>query len=135
MSDQVARVYLIDDDADMHHAVRLMLEPRGYEVKCFLTGSSGLEAIRRQPPDVLLLDIMLGSPVEGIELGNRLACDPQTSNIPIVMISSLSRAAAEDLARQIGLERLAADEFLEKPLAPDAVVEAVASAAAHRKAT
>ncbi len=125
MNPSSSRIVLIDDDPDMHHAVRLMLEPMGYQVDCFLTGASGLEAIRREPPGLILLDIMLASPTEGIELAATLRRDPQLAPIPIVMISSVDPDVARDLARQGGVDDLPADRFLEKPLTPATLLSAV----------
>ncbi len=125
MNPSAARIVLIDDDPDMHHAVRLMLEPAGHRVDCYLTGSAGLAAIREAPPDLILLDIMLASPTEGIELAVTLRQDPRLASIPIVMISSVDPDVARDLARQAGVDDLPADRFLEKPLTPTGLIEAV----------
>ena len=62
-----ARILLIDDDPDIHLAVEMMLVPLGYELTCYSTGAAGLEALRREPPDLLLLDIMLTQPTEGLQ--------------------------------------------------------------------
>ena len=111
-----ATVLLIDDDPDMHHAIRLILEPAGYRVDCQATAAAGLEAIRRKLPDVILLDIMLASPSEGLELAAQLKEDEQFARIPIIILSSIGRQIGADLAQQTGVDSVKVDRFLEKPL-------------------
>lgn len=120
-----AKVLLIDDDPDMHHAIRLILEPSGYQVDCQATAAAGLEAIRRGPPDVILLDIMLASPSEGLELAARLKDDEQFGQIPIIILSSIGRQIGADLARQTGVDTVRLDRFLEKPLDAKLLLSAV----------
>ena len=113
---------LIDDDSDIHHAVRLILEPRGYLVECRSTGNDGLDAIGKISPDIILLDIMLSSPTEGLKLANKLKNDPNTREIPIIVLSAIGLAAAEDLARDANLNFIDSERFLDKPLiAPDLI--------------
>lgn len=125
MGDAQASVLLIDDDPDMHLAARLMLEPTGYAVRCESTGPAGLNAIRSAPPDVILLDIMLSSPAEGIQLAATLKADEKFANIPIIMISSIGQQIGADLAQQSGVDSVKADRFLEKPLSAQILVTTV----------
>ncbi len=108
MVDKSLHVLLIDDDVDMHDVVRLMLEPQGHRVRCCNSGPAGLQAMRAERPDVVLLDIMLGTPTEGLELVEQVKADEDLGGVTIILISSAPlRAEAE---------RTAADGFLEKPL-------------------
>ena len=116
---------LIDDDPDMQYAIRLILEPMSYQVDCQPTGMAGLEAIRRQPPDVILLDVVLASPCEGLELAAKLGEDARLAQIPIIMISAVGREVSADWARQAGVDSVRADRFLEKPLEAQALLTAV----------
>ena len=125
MSGTGTHILLIDDDLDMHHAVKLILESSGYHVACYSTGPAGLEAIRRQPPDVILLDIMLASPSEGLELAATLKGDDRFRQIPIIMISAIGRQFGPGLAQEAGVGGVKADRFLEKPLDARALLAAV----------
>lgn len=118
-------ILLIDDDADMHHAARLMLEPAGYEIRCESTGPAGLNAIRRDPPDLILLDIMLAAPTEGIELAATLKDNARFKGIPIIMISSIGQQIGADLAQQTGVDSVKAERFLEKPLSAQTLLTTV----------
>ena len=61
-------ILLIEDDLDIHHAVRAMLPKPEFRVVCCNNGPTGLEALRRNPPDLVLLDIMLATPSEGFHI-------------------------------------------------------------------
>ena len=125
MSGAGEHILLIDDDPDMHHVITLILEPRGYQVSSERTGPAGLEAVWRQPPNLILLDIMLASPSEGLELAAMLKDDPRSERIPIIMISAIGRQVGADLARQMGVDSVSADRFLEKPLEAETLLAAV----------
>ena len=109
-------IVLIDDDQDMHEAIKLILEPEGYRVSCYSTGPAGLEAVRRDKPDLLLLDIMLASPSEGFHLAYELKEDAILKELPVVMISAIGQTTGMDYAKELGTEYVRAEGFLEKPL-------------------
>ncbi len=121
MPDAETRILLVDDDLDMHEVVKLILQPLGYQVKCCATTGAGLAALQAERPDLLLLDIMLATPTEGLELGRRLREDPVFAALPVILISS----AARDMAQ---VEQVQAAAFLEKPLDAKALRDAVAGA-------
>lgn len=116
MSAAGKHILLIDDDPDVQKAVRLMLEPEGYRLTCCPTAQTGLEAIRRDRPDLLLLDIMLTSPSEGFHLAYEIRQDDVLRAIPIIMISSIGQRMGMDYARELGTDYMPAELFLEKPL-------------------
>ncbi len=87
MSGNGKHILLIDDDTDMHDVVRLMLEPLGYQLTCVTTRAAGMQALRTRPPDLLLLDVMLSTPTEGLELARELRQDETCQHLPIIMVS------------------------------------------------
>ncbi len=115
-------VLVIDDDRDMHDVVRLVLEPMGYRTAACTTAAEGLTLIRALRPDLVLLDVMLTTPTEGLEVAARLRADPELRR-PVILISSAPLADREecDLA---GL----CVRFLEKPLDAQQLRGAVAEA-------
>ncbi|HUU85567.1 MAG TPA: response regulator [Phycisphaerae bacterium] len=119
------RILLIDDDPDMHDAVKMILEPLGHRVTCCSTGPAGLEALRSDPPDLLLLDIMLSSPSEGFYLAAEMKKHPALKDIPIVMISAIGQTMGTAFAKELGSDYVEADLFLEKPLEAGKLREAV----------
>ena len=126
MSDEGKRIVLIEDDPDMHAAIRMILEPQGFSITCCSTGPEGLEAVRQERPDLILLDIMLSSPSEGFHLSYEMKQDEALAKIPIIMISAIGETMGMDFAKELGSEYVQAEVFLEKPLDAAELREAVA---------
>jgi DNA-binding response OmpR family regulator len=126
-------ILLIDDDADIHEAVKMILEPAGYQVECALTGPAGLEAARRRTPDLILLDIMLDSPSEGFHLAYELKKDDLLKTVPIVIISSIGKTMGMDYAKELGSDYVPVDQFLDKPFDAATLRNAVQKALTGKK--
>ncbi len=104
-----ARILLVDDDPNIVQLVRLYLEKEGYDVETADRGDKALEAFRRNPPGLMLLDIMLPG-MDGWEVCREVR---RTSNIPIIMLT----AKGETFDKVLGLE-LGADDYVVKPFEP-----------------
>lgn len=120
-------ILLIDDDPDIHSAVKLILEPEGYQVQCALTGPAGMELARKSRPDAILLDVMLTSPSEGFHLAYEMRQDESLSGVPIVILSAIGRTMGMDYAKELGTDYLPANAFVEKPFDAATLREAVRS--------
>ncbi len=110
------RILLIEDEPDIAEVLQYNLEKEGFVVETVRRGDSGLDAIRREAPDLILLDLMLPG-VDGLELTRMLKRDSATSRLPIVMLT----ARGEEVDRIVGLE-LGADDYISKPFSPREVV-------------
>ncbi len=110
------RILLIEDEPDIAEVLQYNLEKEGFDVETAHRGDTGLESLRRQAPDLILLDLMLPG-VDGLELTRLLKRDAGTSRIPIVMLT----ARGEEVDRIVGLE-LGADDYISKPFSPREVV-------------
>ena len=110
------RILLIEDEPDIAEVLQYNLEKEGFEVETARRGDSGLEAVRRDTPDLILLDLMLPG-LDGLELTRLLKRDGGLSRIPIVMLT----ARGEEVDRIVGLE-LGADDYISKPFSPREVV-------------
>ena len=94
------QLLVADDDPNVVELVRQLLEEEGWSVRSAADGQETLEEIARQRPDVLLLDLMM--PVmDGFETLQRLRDDPETRNLPVVIITArdLSQQEREELTR------------------------------------
>jgi CheY-like chemotaxis protein len=100
-------VLIIDDDLDFQMMISVILGNRGFKVRCLLDGKANAVSRIAKKSDIVLMDMQLPG-INGADLGRRLKSDPQTENIPIIMISG--HADGEDL-----LEISGADAFIEKP--------------------
>ena len=121
-SDQLV---LIDDDADILAAVRLILEPVGFRIAASMTGPEGLALVRRLRPAAVLLDVMLSTPTEGFELAGIIRSTPDLADTRIVMISAIDAAAGAEYAQRMGSAFDPGDAFLTKPLRADVLRDTV----------
>ena len=107
-----ARVLIVDDEAPIRLLCRVNLEAEQMQVLEAGDGPTGLEAARREKPDVILLDVMMPG-LDGWRVAEELLEDPATSSIPIVFLTA--RAELRDRARGLDLGGL---DYITKPFNP-----------------
>ena len=106
------RILVVDDDKQIVRLVRSYLEQAGYQVLTAYDGQTALHAIRREKPDLVILDLMLPDR-DGWEITRLVRGDPALSDLPIIMLT----ARVEDTDKIVGLE-LGADDYISKPFNP-----------------
>lgn len=106
------RILVVDDEEDLQELLRYNLSKDGYRVSCVGTGEDALKFVRKQPPDLIVLDLMLPA-VDGLEVCRRLKGDSKTRDVPIIMLT----AKSEEGDVVAGLER-GADDYIAKPFSP-----------------
>jgi two-component system phosphate regulon response regulator PhoB len=106
------RIVVIEDEPDIIEMVSYNLRKEGYEVQSFTRGKEGLNYLRRNPADLVLLDIMLPDE-NGLEICRRLRADEGLKTLPVVFLT----AKGEEVDRVVGLE-LGADDYVVKPFSP-----------------
>lgn len=116
MADMRERILLVDDEADIVELLEYNLRQAGYTVVTARDGNTALAEVRRQRPDLVLLDWMLPD-LPGTEVCKRLRRDASTSTLPIMMIT----AKNEEIDRVVGFE-LGADDYVVKPFSPRELV-------------
>ena len=102
-------VLVVEDEADLAEVVRYNLEREGYRCRCVADGTSALAELRRERPDVLILDRMLPG-LSGDEVIAKLRRDAETASIPVLMLT----AKAEESDELVGFA-LGADDYVTKP--------------------
>ncbi|MCB0154158.1 MAG: response regulator transcription factor [Anaerolineae bacterium] len=115
----MARILVVDDDKKIVRLVRSYLEQAGYEVLTAYDGQTALHAIRRDRPDLVVLDLMLPD-ADGWEITRQVRADQTLANLPIIMLT----ARVEDTDKIVGLE-MGADDYMAKPFNPREVVARV----------
>ena len=103
------KIALIEDDADLYSLVKYNLEKEGFAFVGLQTGRSSLEFLRREKPDLAILDIMLPD-VDGLEICKAIRSSPELSQVPVIFLT----ARASEADRIIGLE-LGANDYIVKP--------------------
>jgi DNA-binding response OmpR family regulator len=109
-------VVIVDDDESIRELAALYLRKEGFAVTCAGDGESGIEAIERQAPKLVVLDLMLPG-ISGYDVCKKLRA---TSSVPIIMLT----ARDDDVDKIVGLE-LGADDYLTKPFNPRELVARV----------
>jgi len=109
-------ILVIDDEADIVELVAYNLKKEGFEVDTARDGEEGLNKIGSKKYDLIFLDLMLPG-IQGIELCKRIRNNPETSRIPVIMLT----AKGEEVDKIIGLE-VGADDYITKPFSPRELV-------------
>ena len=113
------KVLVVDDEEYIQHILNFSFGAEGFDV---LTASDGEEAIKKAKsvkPDVIVLDIMMPK-MDGYEACKKLKSDPQTKNIPVILLTAKGR----DVDRKLGTEA-GADDYVVKPFSPGRLIERV----------
>ena len=102
-------ILVVEDEKDLADLITYNLQRNGYDVVCAADGQAALDMAAKQPPDLVLLDLMLPG-VDGTEVARKLKGDARTSHIPIVMLT----AKGEETDVVVGLT-IGADDYVTKP--------------------
>jgi DNA-binding response OmpR family regulator len=103
------KILVVDDEPVLVETIAYNLEQAGFQVTTALDGSSGLEAARREQPDLIILDIMLPE-MDGLEVCRQLRREDATATTPIMMLT----AKGDEIDKVVGLE-VGADDYVTKP--------------------
>ena len=105
-----ARILIVDDEADNRELLEVVLVHEGFVTESVAGGEEALASVAREPPDLILLDIMMPG-MNGYDVAVKIKADPATRNIPVLMMSALDDRSARTLAATAG-----ADAFFSKPM-------------------
>lgn len=121
-------ILIIDDDRDLVHTIRIILESKKYGVRAAYNGKEGYAKIAEKTPSLIILDVMMRTDTEGFDLAFKLRNNPEYRNIPIVMVTSFPKKMAEEgpeKFQHILGESWPVSKFLEKPIDPDELLSVV----------
>ena len=119
----MARILVVDDDPDFVEATRLVLEKEKHEVISASSGSEGVERIRRDKPDVVILDVIMNTVLDGLAVTDRLREDEQLRHVPVIMVTSIASTEYADMFPTDEYVHVSA--FLSKPVKPAALIRQV----------
>lgn len=119
-----SKIMVVDDDPDFVEITRTILLKEGYEVVTAASGDEALGKVRAEKPDLILLDIMMSTILDGVSVSQELRDDPELRQIPLVMISSITSTEHAEMFPTD--EYLHVDGWLSKPVQPRDLLKTVA---------
>lgn len=114
------KIVYIEDEPEMFDLVEVILEDTDVEFVSAMGGQEGLKTIRKEQPDLILLDIMMPE-VDGWEVYRNLKADPELSAIPVIIITAKVKRIDQILAQEI----VGVDAYLTKPFSPKELIQRV----------
>lgn len=114
------KIAIIDDDPDILDASSLVLTSKGYEVITATNPDDGYKIVKDQKPDLIILDVMMNEPDDGFFLAQKFR--REKIEIPIIMYTSVSKTLGLEFAAG---EMIPVDDFVEKPISPDTLIDKV----------
>jgi CheY-like chemotaxis protein len=118
-------VLMIDDDADLTESVVNLLEAKGYKVDSAPNGVEGVAKAKANTPDIILLDVMMTTKDEGINVARELKGIEALADTPVIMVSGVRRELNLPFGFEPDEKWLPVKQFLEKPVKPNELIEAV----------
>jgi DNA-binding response OmpR family regulator len=120
------KILIIDDDPDIVEAMKIVLKNQNYEVAVAWSGNEGLEKVKKEKPDLIILDVMMETRDKGFELAREFKKDKGYKNIPILMLTAIKERTGLDFKNEAGDEVwLPVDDYCDKPLNPQELISKV----------
>ncbi len=119
------KILIIDDDIDLVEALRMTLENAGFEVIDAQDGKKGIEKVRKEKPDLVILDVMMGSQDEGFFVAYELKNSSDFADLPIIMLTAVGQETGFNFDKNRDEDFLPVNDFIEKPVSPEKLIEVV----------
>ncbi|MFC1914926.1 PleD family two-component system response regulator [Chloroflexota bacterium] len=119
-----SRILIVDDDPVFAETIATILESRNYQVSTAYDGDEGLQKVKDEKPDMVLLDIIMPTQ-DGFHVCEEIKKDPQLADIPVIMLTSFAQKRGETnipVSAGLGLE---AEGYIDKPVSPEELLKKV----------
>jgi len=119
-----AKILIVDDDLVFVKATKALLESKNYQVSAAYDGDEGLQKVRDENPDLIILDIIMPTK-DGFTVCEQLKGDPQLSKIPVIILTSFAEKKGETtipVAQGLTLE---AEDYIDKPVSPNELLRRI----------
>ena len=120
MQEKPICILCIEDEAEMIELMRLILSRKGYQISGAAGGQEGLEKVREEMPDLVLLDLMMPD-MGGWEVYQQMKADEKLKDIPVIIVT----AKAQNIDKVLGLYIAKVDDYIAKPFSPSELVESI----------
>ena len=115
------KILLVEDEPEFRLALRMRLEANGYAIIEADDGIKGLDAVRQQNPDLIILDVMLPR-MNGFKLARLLKYSAKYKNVPLMMLTVMSQESDWKMGRSVG-----ADAYMTKPYQPQELLNTIST--------
>jgi CheY-like chemotaxis protein len=119
----MAKVLVVDDDPDFVEITRMILELHGFQVASAMNGADAMALMRQSRPDLVVLDVMMSSVLDGLGVSEEMQADPELRNVPIVMVTSIANSQYADMFPTD--QSLPVSAWLSKPVQPGDLVATI----------
>ena len=121
-----AKILVVDDDPDFTETLKVVLESKQYAVVTAADRTEGMEKIKTDKPNLIILNVMMSTWQEGFEMSRELKKDPQFKDIPILILTAVKDRTGIDFKSTAGDPVwLPVDGFLDKPVEPEQLLTKV----------
>ncbi|MCE5252082.1 response regulator [bacterium] len=117
------KIVIVDDDPDIQESIKMVLENAGYEFRAAGDRESGMALVKKEKPDLMIIDVMMEQPDDGFFMVQELRS--QGVKTPIIMLTSVSSVTGMKYGKDN--ELVSVDAFEEKPIAPQKLLEKIKS--------
>jgi len=128
VGDTIKKLVYIEDEPEMIDLVELILNRHGFDVHGAHGGIEGLELVRRELPDLVLLDLMMPD-MDGWDVYQQMKSEDVTRNIPVIVVT----AKAQSIDKVLGLHIAKVDDYIAKPFSPQELLDSVEKVLAKRQ--
>ncbi len=118
------RILVVDDEPDIVMIVKKNLEKEGFDVEVAYDGAEGLSKVKSNPPDAIVLDVMMPE-MDGYKVCSILKSDDKYSGIPIVLLTAVASHVTSTRYSHYDGMSMEADDYLPKPASPEQITESV----------
>jgi CheY-like chemotaxis protein len=122
----MTKILVVDDDKDFIKITKMILQANNYDVITASNGEEGLKVMRKEKPDLVVLDVMMSYILDGLDVRRTMAEDKELKDIPVIMATSLTAARAKGTLPTD--EYVPSAAWVHKPIDPDTLLEQVKKA-------
>lgn len=120
------KILIVDDDEDLTNSMKIVLESEQFTVLSAASRTEGMEKIRNDKPDLIILDVMMNTWSDGFEMSRELKQDSRFKNIPILILTAVKEKSGIDFKSTAGdPDWLPVEGFLNKPAEPQVLLAEV----------
>ena len=118
--DKTIRVVCVEDEPEMIELIRLILGRKNFDLIGAIGGRDGLGTIRKEKPDLVLLDLMMPD-MDGWEVYQQMKADAELSDIPVIVVT----AKAQSIDKVLGLHIAKVEDYVTKPFGPKELLDSI----------